>query len=100
MESTHKRRIGEAVVIGLALSIAVNYWWTAKLNKESQRGGLPSIEGEQIAAFTGQSPAQGVGCHVSYPNFPYYPFAPGTSKSNWADGGRSVVTNSTGLWAA
>jgi hypothetical protein len=93
------KRWTEAVVISLAIALGFNYWWTKKLNDDAQAGGLPSIENEQIASFDGQLNGGIVGSHVSPPNFPYYSWG-SRSASNWVDGGRSVVTNSTGTWAA
>lgn len=96
---TRSRRWTEAVVISLAIALGFNYWWTKKLNDDVQNGGLPSIESQQIAAFTGTLQSGPVGTHVSPPNFPYYSWNT-RSSNNWPLGGRSVVTNSTGTWAA
>ena len=97
IEAGKKKRWTEAVVISLVIALGFNYWWTIKLNKDSQNGGLPSIENESIAQFAGPLQSGPVGSHISPPNFPYYSWSRNSVSPN---GGRSVVTNSTGTWAA
>lgn len=96
---TKRRRWTEAVVISLAFAIGFNYWWTAKLNRDAQAGGLPSIEGEQIASFAGPLQNGAVGAFISPPKFNSYPWD-AKSAASWEQGGSSASTNSTGRWAA